>query len=130
MKFIMFQKEFAPLIQSGIKTSTIRPQSKRPYKVGEVLSARYWSEKPYHSNQVEFARIRVISANDSFMSLSTRLLAFYEEQENEYGFGTDCATLAHVEGFKNYTDMQSWFFKRYKTCTKEVTQYAFQLEAA
>lgn len=49
----MFQAQFAPLVQAGLKTQTIRPFRKRPLRLGERLSLRRWSGLPYRSKQVE-----------------------------------------------------------------------------
>lgn len=53
MKVLMFQQWKAEKIVAGLSRQTIRPVRKRPIKVGDQLSLRFWSGKPYRSTQVE-----------------------------------------------------------------------------
>lgn len=51
---IMFQPWLARKVEDGSKLTTIRGNRKRPIKVGDTLSLREWTGKPYRS------KIRVI----------------------------------------------------------------------
>jgi hypothetical protein len=51
MKVLMFQPRFAPLVEAGTKTQTIRPVRRRPIVVGDELSLRAWTGLPYRSPQ-------------------------------------------------------------------------------
>lgn len=51
MKVIMFQPQFAPLVEAGTKTQTVRPARRKAIKPGDLLSLRAWTGKPYRSKQ-------------------------------------------------------------------------------
>ena len=48
---LMCQAQFAPMVESGDKRRTIRPRRKRPVKMGDHVSLRQWTGKPYRSKQ-------------------------------------------------------------------------------
>ena len=52
MIVLTFQPRFRAMVLSGAKANTIRADRKRPVKVGDVLSLRGWSGRPYASKQV------------------------------------------------------------------------------
>jgi len=97
----MFKPRFAPQVKGGTKTQTTRPTTKLMPKVGDKISLRKWSEKPYRSKQivlkesvVEFvSRITItenrITINDSVL-------------EHTHKF-------AQLDGFCDFDEMKLWF---------------------
>jgi hypothetical protein len=51
MTVLTFASRFARLVESGAKPHTIRGERKRPIKVGDQLSLREWTGRPYGSPQ-------------------------------------------------------------------------------
>jgi hypothetical protein len=47
----MFKPRFARLVETGEKLQTIRPMPKRLPEIGDHLSLREWTGKPYRSKQ-------------------------------------------------------------------------------
>ena len=104
---IMFQPQFEPLILSGRKPHTIRPTRKVPLKVGQSLSLRVWTGKPYRSKQREFMRATVekvlpIVINPVAMLVDGRMLSAGEE-----------LALAFDDGFSDADALRSWFLKNH-----------------
>ena len=92
MPTLIFQPQFCSAVQSGAKTQTIRPPRKRPIRVGDPLSLRAWSGKPYRSKQSILAfgvcsAVEEITINDDFA----------DEAE------------ARRDGFKTAAEMRDWF---------------------
>lgn len=52
MPVLTFLPRFAPKVKDGDKLRTIRKPRKRPIKVGDKLSLRQWSARPYNSPQI------------------------------------------------------------------------------
>lgn len=107
MKVYLFQYRFAPLVESGTKRTTIRPRRKHPTKVGDVLSLRAWTGKPYRSKQrilrsgercKEVHWFRIYGDSVIAMELDGRMLEIWE---------TDA--LAKADGFSCAQDMMTWF---------------------
>jgi len=103
----MFQRRFAPLVESGEKRQTIRPFRKVPIRAGEELSLREWEGKPYRSKQRvlrtvlcrEVGRVLIDETPDRFtFRLNGRLLTAEEWPQFARADGFDCAT-----------DMLDWF---------------------
>lgn len=55
MKVLIFEPELAPRVASGEKKHTIRKRG--TCAVGEMLSLRKWSARPYWSKQEEIKRV-------------------------------------------------------------------------
>jgi hypothetical protein len=94
----MFQDRFAALVAKGTKRQTIRKTAR--CKVGDTLSLRRWSGKPYRSKQAVLReavveRVRDVEINhyDVFV-------------DNERFPGQH---LAALDGFKDFEEMRDWF---------------------
>ena len=100
---LMFQPRFAPKVEDGSKTRTIRPPRKRPVKVGDPVSLRQWTGKPYASKQ------RVLR-----QGIVSRVAEVYL---GNYGTSVDGVMLttrqetrfAQDDGFAGMDTMRSWF---------------------
>lgn len=111
----LFKPEFEQAIVSGRKTSTIRPIPRgRPPLVGQVISLRLWTGKPYRSKQREIKRAIVTAVGWVF-------IGFNAVQVGEYDFGDRRVLrptwlrekqehdLAVKDGFKSVDDLRNWF---------------------
>lgn len=47
----MFKPQFAGKVECGEKLQTVRPEPKRMPQVGDLISLRAWTDKPYRSKQ-------------------------------------------------------------------------------
>jgi uncharacterized protein YqfB (UPF0267 family) len=101
---LMFQPQFEPLIVSGRKPHTIRPKRKIPLKVGQTLSLRVWTGKPYRSPQREFLRATVEKVVPVHLSLLNDMtvdgVKLTIREQND---------LAYHDGFPNADALYLWF---------------------
>ncbi len=111
----MFMPQFAPLVKSGAKRTTIRPTPKRPCdmpKAGDEESWRMWIDKPYKSKQVELAQVEIVSverirfeqtSHEFLVSLLDRPLRGALMPIEEW------KDFAKADGFKSMFEMSVWF---------------------
>ena len=100
----MFQPRFASLVESGSKTTTIRPKPKRSIHAGDRLDLRTWTGLPYRSRQRRLREVRcdrvssiVIHENGQIEIDGARLNA-------------DAVTrLAQRDGYATAAEMLEWF---------------------
>ena len=114
MKALMCQRRFIGLILSGAKPHTIRPNGKRIYKTGEIVSLRYWLYAAYRSPQVEFARVRIknveaIAVHKDGVSLGDGTLRAFWMGEHSKERAPLLNKLARDDGFANWAEMRDWF---------------------
>lgn len=104
---LMFAARFASLVESGKKTTTIRPRRKRPIEVTDTLSLRRWSDGAYRSKQVVLGvgtcvhvdRI-VIDIEGSRPSMVVNGAKISSQQMRE---------VAIRDGFADALEMVTWF---------------------
>jgi len=101
----MFKPQFAPLVQAGTKLQTVRPTPKRMPKVGDNISLRCWTGKPYRSKQLVLME-SIITRVDTF-SLDT----FPTLRINDLGLKSRraCDEFARADGFADYLALLDWF---------------------
>jgi len=106
MRVLMFQPQFADLVASGQKMQTIRPIRKKfPVTVGEKLSLRKWSNKPYRSKQIELCQVTCRFTCHLRIDLD--------------GITWPCQPvmpiqlLVQQDGFATFAAMQAWLQKAY-----------------
>lgn len=103
---LMFQPQFEAMILAGRKPHTVRPVRRRPLKVGQQLSLRVWTGKPYRSKQREFAKAKVIRCESFILGLFDNMIInhvwFTRLAQDQF---------AWADGFKDADDMRIWFGK-------------------
>jgi hypothetical protein len=105
MTVLTFQPRFAPLVIAGTKSQTVRGVRKRPIKVGDRLSLRRWTGRPYASKQemlreavcVETAAVNIGRA---FLELMVNDVELDDAAANDF---------ARRDGFADYSEMLDWF---------------------
>ena len=129
MNYMMFDCDsFERDILAGVKGSTFRARhvgKAARYKVGELLSAKRWSGRPYDSKQRTFAFIRILEAQ-MFEFYSGRFFRLEKTPMFEALLQTeiDTALLAQTEGLspdalverfskeqKNGKPLLLWFYR-------------------
>lgn len=122
MKVLTFSKEFPKThinageptnfkekILSGEKIHTIRPETNK-WKIGDQISMRYWTGKPYHSKQEIFCEeFEVVELIPISINFKKDLVTIYE-------FAYDLS-LFHEVAKKDGLNMQqftSWFKNEFK----------------
>ena len=105
---------FIDKLLTKTKTTTIRGNEKRWRKIRRevnegraFLSLRYWSDKPYRSKQVEFARVYEMATHRVFITNSHN---GFEMSIN--GVCSDNCAINHIvkrEGFDTEADFTDWF---------------------
>jgi uncharacterized protein YqfB (UPF0267 family) len=108
MTVLTFLPRFAPKVKAGEKLRTIRGERKRPIKVGDKLSLRMWSARPYNSPQ--------IILRESVCMKVTRV----ELHQNQVTIGEGASlhaltapvnlnNFARLDGFADWADMVAHF---------------------
>jgi hypothetical protein len=104
----VFQNRFEAPILAGRKPHTIRGHRRdgRPRaKVGETISLRVWTGKPYRSKQREFARavvefafpVRITDKTITRVDYAPRQVRLVKEW------------IARNDGFRDWSEMRDWF---------------------
>ncbi len=107
LSVIMFQHQFAPKVRDGSKPHTIRPERKRPIRVGNRLSLRQWSEKAYRSPQIvlrETVCTGVESIHIRYTEMGRPIMLGGTVLSQE-----EAAALAIADGFNGIPSMLGWF---------------------
>lgn len=108
MKVTMFLPRFVDPILVGTKRNTIRQNPKRPPKVGEKRSLRYWSGKPYNSKQVPFAVVEITAVVPVIIHEDGPI---YDGVPLCWG---ERDTFAQHDGFKDWPEMREHFQNAYR----------------
>jgi hypothetical protein len=105
MKVMMFQGRFEALIAEGRKLQTIRPFRRNPLKVGEELSLRVWTGKPYRSPQREIAQV-VVARVRIVQIEADRVSVWIPEGWRPIPFPRE---FAKSDGFGSWEELAAWF---------------------
>jgi len=99
----MFKPQFAPLVEAGTKTQTVRPMPKRFIRAGDPISLRAWVGKPYRSKQ-RVLREAVVTESRAVLITNVGII-----MDGDY-LGEE-ATLKFVkaDGFGSWNEMRDWF---------------------
>lgn len=110
----MFQPKFHDLVKEGKKLQTIRPKPKNPKylpQVGQDISLRKWTGKPYRSPQEVLASGEITSVEPVCIDrdaikfpLRRRKLGVHLITELK-----DLNRFAREDGFEDWQDLQQWF---------------------
>lgn len=107
---------FIDKILNKVKTSTIRGNYDRWQKIrrevnkgNAYLSLRYWSDKPYRSKQIEFARSYQIATHRIFITNSVS--GFEMSINGRYSLYETMERISKMEGFEDVEDFNDWFQK-------------------
>lgn len=104
VRVYMFQPRFAPLVEDGVKGQTVRPRRRHPTRVGDRLSLREWTGRPYASKQRSLRETccrrmaRVTFARNRGVWLDGQRLSAAEIE-----------TFARLDGFQEAAEMFGWF---------------------
>ena len=118
-----FQPEFIEPIRSGRKTSTIRPVGKRRHaRAGELVQCYTSMRTPDCRKLLEAPCIRSIP----FEIHRSCVVADGVRKDNPAYF----ETLARIEGFSSFGNMQAWFDRRYGLPVLHMVQISWDFGAA
>lgn len=105
-KFVrMVQPRFVDDVRDGSKLCTIRKTPKRMPRVGDLISLRAWSGKPYRSKQIILKESVITAVSPISVSGMVGIRIGDEDipEEDEDDF-------ARHDGFKDFEDMRKWFY--------------------
>ena len=106
----LFQPRFAPLVEAGSKTSTIRPVPKRAIRAGDVLDLRTWTGKPYRSKQRKLREAFCTAVTPiELCFIRHRLLVWLRGAKPKHLSRSAIETLARRDGFSDAAEMADWF---------------------
>lgn len=100
----MFKPQFAPLVEAGTKTQTVRPRPARMPKAGDRISLRTWTGLPYRSKQrvlreAEICRVESIVIADGAICVN----------DGPYLTVDECNAFAKADGFCSANGLWDWF---------------------
>lgn len=115
MNVFVFQNRFEADIVAGRKSHTIRGHrrdGKPRAKMGETISLRVWTGKPYRSKQREIARgvvdkIESIAVHSNGISLGDGTLRVWFM--GEWNHIEMLNGFARRDGFGSWSEMRDWF---------------------
>jgi hypothetical protein len=96
----MFKPQFAPMVEAGTKLQTVRPTPKRMPKVGDKISLRCWTDKPYRSKQ----RVLIEST-----ITEVSIVDITEDGIAVNSYAEPCDDFARADGFRNFFELRDWF---------------------
>lgn len=121
MKVYLFQRRFAALVEQGKKRTTIRSKRKRPTKVGDWLSLRFWLGKPYRSTQARlmidgkaFVQCKETHEFELNRNRETDEIAMLIDHMRVHNPMRD--QVAMEDGFKDFQEMVLWFEINHHFC--------------
>ena len=103
----MFKPQFAPLVEAGTKRQTVRPTPKRMPFVGQHLSLRTWTGRPYRSKQRVLATARVMDVQP--IRITDETLGIRITPPVGMHYWPDPDTFARADGFKDWPELREWF---------------------
>ena len=101
----LFQPRFARLVEAGTKLHTVRATPKRMPKVGDRISLREWTGKPYRSKQ----RVLLESTITKLQKIEIVENGWTWLDDVRMKTLRDCNDFAHADGFVGYSEMLAWF---------------------
>lgn len=101
----MFKPQFAPLVESGEKRQTIRPEPKRMPREGDPISLRAWLGSPYRSKQrvlkeATVTEVRTVKMDDDGVNLYDGWAGYAPADIDQF---------ARADGFASWAEMREWF---------------------
>ncbi len=105
MTALNFSPQFAPLVESGVKTQTIR-QWRRLICQGDKLQL-YTGQRTKNCRKLRDAICRDVT----YVGLTARGVTLGDKSR----FPEDIDEFARLDGFDDYASMWAWFSDRYKT---------------
>lgn len=109
-KFVrLFQPSFADQVERGIKKQTIRAAPKRMPAIGDHISLRAWTGKPYRSKQrilreSQITQVSTVAIHADSYSLRAGTFTSLPFRNH----------FARKDGFKDWDDMITWFQQTHK----------------
>ena len=100
MKTILFQPRFAALVVAGTKRQTVRPTRRYKLIIGEAISLRVWTGKPYRSPQKELLPTTIRAVSPVYIS---RGGVFIGKSAG------DGEAFARADGFASFAALCDWF---------------------
>jgi hypothetical protein len=107
--------QFEAPIRAGIKDQTIRGKRKFPYKIGEVVSLRVWTGRPYMSPQREFAQAEIELVIDFGLKPDDNngLFSWFVGGE-KLRYASEIHALAVRDGFTTAASMTEFFLTAHR----------------
>lgn len=110
----MFQPKFHDLVKEGKKLQTIRPEPKNPKylpQVGQEISLRKWTGKPYRSPQEVLASGEITNVEPILIERDAIEFPFRRRQVENHLITErkELNQFARKDGFEDWQDLQQWF---------------------
>ena len=103
MRVILFQPKFADLVGSGVKRQTIRKAAR--CKVGDTLSLRRWTGKPYRSKQQIIMSATCTGVTKVIVEEHDLI---FPDQPNSATSYEDMNRFARLDGFRDFVELVGW----------------------
>lgn len=116
----LFQPRFAEAVRAGTKRQTIRPVPGRLPMVGDTISLRMWTGKPYRSKQallrtevIQSVKICCITREGIARQAPDGCLLQIAGVRIICENGSEADRFARDDGFKDFEEMRSWFERQH-----------------
>lgn len=113
MRVRMFMPQFGVLVVNGLKRQTVRPWPKRLPKVGDRESWRVWSAVAYRSPQIELLQVELTEVREIHVFNDRAQIHYPERRLWDVLTSRRLLKFAKADGFKDWTAMREWFWKRH-----------------
>lgn len=106
MPLLNYQKQFAPLVESGEKQQTIRAWRKRLFKTGDRL---------YHYTGLRTKHCKKLAENVCKLAVGITItkesVEIHYYRHNDTRVNEDLDKFAIADGFQDWREMKAWFRK-------------------
>lgn len=100
----LFHQRFAPAVERGEKLTTVRPTPKRMPKVGDKISLRTWTAKPYRSKMCVLMESEIVEVKPICIDSN------YSVYIDNFPLNSfEVESLALADGFGSPTEFYNWF---------------------
>lgn len=99
---------FAHAVQHGKKLQTVRPTPKRMPKLGDKISLRTWTDKPYRSKQ-RVLRDAIITGVNEILITECSVEVTKVSDAGVRVVDRDPEAFAKLDGFVSWREMREWF---------------------
>ena len=109
MPVLLFHSQFVPAVERGSKPHTIRPERKRPIRVGDRLSLRCWMGKAYRPGSKQRVIKEVTCKRIRPVLMKERGGICMLQIDDHVLYIEECEAFARADGFSDFYQFWDYF---------------------